>query len=58
MSNCLFATQYTHFNVMFLDYMCHVYVRSDGLGGVVISDAEYPNRVAHTLINKVLKRSV
>ncbi|XP_076340687.1 YKT6 v-SNARE homolog isoform X1 [Tachypleus tridentatus] len=36
------------------EYMCHVYVRSDNLAGVVISDHEYPHRVAHTLINLVL----
>lgn len=34
--------------------MCHVYVRSDGLAGVIISDHEYPSRVSHTLITKVL----
>ncbi|KAK6178060.1 hypothetical protein SNE40_012896 [Patella caerulea] len=36
------------------DYICHVSVRSDNLAGVVIADHEYPQRVAHTLINKVL----
>lgn len=36
------------------DYICHVYVRSDGLAGVVVGDHEYPKRVAHTLLNKVL----
>ncbi|KAL8585892.1 palmitoyltransferase [Nucella lapillus] len=36
------------------EYMCHVYVRRDGLGGVVIGDHEYQQRVAHTLINKIL----
>ncbi|XP_034941928.1 synaptobrevin homolog YKT6 [Chelonus insularis] len=36
------------------DYMCHVYVRGDSLAGVLISDHEYPNRVCHTLITKVL----
>lgn len=36
------------------DYLCHVFVRADNLAGVVISDNEYPNRVAHTLLNKVL----
>ncbi|GFS02665.1 synaptobrevin homolog YKT6-like [Elysia marginata] len=36
------------------EYICHVYVRSDNLSGVVIADHEYPQRVAHTLINKVL----
>ncbi|OWF35665.1 Synaptobrevin-like YKT6 [Mizuhopecten yessoensis] len=35
-------------------YICHIYVRSDGLAGVVIGDHEYPKRVAHTLINKIL----
>lgn len=34
--------------------MCHVYVRGDNLAGVVICDHEYPSRVAHTLITKVL----
>lgn len=36
------------------EYMCHVFVRADNLSGVVISDHEYPQRVAHTLITKVL----
>ncbi|XP_046984231.1 synaptobrevin homolog YKT6 [Schistocerca americana] len=36
------------------EYMCHVYVRADNLAGVLISDQEYPHRVAHTLITKVL----
>lgn len=35
------------------EYMAHAYVRSDGLTGVLISDEEYPRRVAHTLLNKV-----
>ena len=39
---------------LLLEYMCHVYVRSDGLAGVIISDHEYPSRVSHTLITKVL----
>lgn len=34
--------------------MCHVYVRSDNLAGVLIADHEYPGRVAHTLLTKVL----
>lgn len=34
--------------------MCHVYVRSDNLAAVLIADHEYPQRVAHTLITKVL----
>ncbi|EEB05875.1 SNARE Ykt6 [Schizosaccharomyces japonicus yFS275] len=36
------------------DYVFHVYNRSDGLCGVIISDKEYPMRVAYTLLNKVL----
>lgn len=36
------------------EYICHVYVRRDGLAGVVIGDHEYQQRVAHTLLNKVL----
>jgi synaptobrevin family protein YKT6 len=35
------------------EFICHVFVRSDNLSGVVIADHEYPQRVAHTLINKV-----
>lgn len=35
------------------EYMAHVFVRSDGLSSVLISDQEYPNRVAHSLLNKV-----
>lgn len=37
------------------EYMCHVYVRSDKLAATIISDHEYPHRVAHTLLNKVLE---
>ncbi|MCL4132704.1 UNVERIFIED_CONTAM: hypothetical protein GTU68_054176 [Idotea baltica] len=36
------------------EYMCHVYVRHDNLAGVIISDHEYPFRVAHNMINKIL----
>nr|XP_058152681.1 synaptobrevin homolog YKT6 isoform X1 [Dasypus novemcinctus] len=36
------------------EYLCHVYVRSDSLAGVVIADGEYPSRVAFTLLEKVL----
>ncbi|XP_013383040.1 synaptobrevin homolog YKT6-like [Lingula anatina] len=36
------------------EYMVHVYVRADGLAGVLIADHEYPVRVAFTLLNKVL----
>lgn len=36
-----------------VEYLCHVYVRSDSLAGVVIADSEYPSRVAFTLLEKV-----
>jgi len=36
------------------EYMCHVYVRADGLTCVLTADHEYPQRVSHTLITKVL----
>lgn len=36
------------------EYMCQVYVRGDNLAGVLITDQEYPSRVSHTLITKVL----
>lgn len=35
-------------------YMCHVYVRGDSLAAVLIADHEYPQRVAHTLLTKVM----
>ncbi|KAJ8927326.1 hypothetical protein NQ314_020224 [Rhamnusium bicolor] len=40
------------------EYMCHVYVRADNLAGVVITDLEYPSRVSHTLITKILDEFV
>lgn len=36
------------------EYICHVYVKSNNIGAVVIADHEYPQRVAHTLLNKVI----
>ncbi|KAL5470883.1 hypothetical protein EMCRGX_G028930 [Ephydatia muelleri] len=36
------------------DYLCHVYVRSDQLACVVITDKDYPTRVCFTVMNKVL----
>ena len=36
------------------EYYCHVFSRADGLTGVCFSDHEYPPRVAHTLISRVL----
>ncbi|AGO12460.1 AaceriAER109Wp [[Ashbya] aceris (nom. inval.)] len=36
------------------NYVGHVYSRSEGLCGVLITDKEYPVRPAYTLLNKVL----
>lgn len=36
------------------EYFCHCYVRDDNLSAVLISDQDYPQRVAHTLLSKVL----
>jgi len=35
------------------EYLCHVYVRQDGLTCVLMADHEYPHRVAHTLLTKI-----
>eukprot|EP00124_Ichthyophonus_hoferi_P005367 Ihof_evm2s760 gene=Ihof_evmTU2s760 len=35
------------------EYACHCFVRSDGLASCVVSDAEYPARVAFTLISSL-----
>ena len=37
-----------------MPFVAHVYVRSDGLAGIVMADKEYPARVAFTLITKEL----
>ena len=37
------------------NYIGHVYARSEGLCGVLITDKEYPVRPAYTLLNKVLE---
>jgi synaptobrevin family protein YKT6 len=36
------------------EYYCHVFVRADNLTGVCFSDHEYPPRVAHTLLARIL----
>ena len=36
-------------------YVVHCYVRSDGLGGTVTTDLEYPARVAFVLIGQMLE---
>lgn len=37
-----------------IDYLGHVYAHSRGVCGVIISDKDYPSRVAFSLINKVI----
>ena len=41
------------FPYLITEYMCHIYVRGDGLCCVLTADHEYPQRVAHTLLTKV-----
>lgn len=36
------------------NYLGHVHARSEGLAGVIVSDKDYPVRVAFTLLNKIL----
>lgn len=36
-------------------YVVHCYVRSDGLGGTVITDMDYPARVAYVLLGQMLE---
>lgn len=36
------------------NYIGHVYARSEGICGVLITDKEYPVRPAYTLLNKIL----
>jgi synaptobrevin homolog YKT6 len=36
-------------------YVVHCYVRSDGLGGTVTTDMEYPSRVAFVLLGQLLE---
>lgn len=47
-----------HFTFFFsawsIDYVGHVYARAEGIAGVVITDKEYPPRVAFSLLNKIL----
>ncbi|KAG0296493.1 palmitoyltransferase [Linnemannia gamsii] len=35
-------------------YVGHVYARAEGVAGVVVTDKEYPPRVAFSLLNKIL----
>ena len=35
------------------NYVAHVYVRTDGIASVIVTDALYPTRVAFSLLNKI-----
>jgi len=37
------------------EYTCHVFVRSDSLAGVCLSDDDYPQRVVHTMLTKIME---
>lgn len=37
------------------NYFCHAFVRSDNTAVVVVSDEEYPPKVAHTITLKILE---
>ena len=39
---------------MILEYFVHVYMRTDGLCGTVTCDAEYPQRVAYSILRSLL----
>lgn len=39
-------------------YVVHCYVRSDGLGGTVTTDQDYPARVAYSLLGQLLDEFV
>ncbi|KAF1948065.1 snare-like protein [Clathrospora elynae] len=36
------------------DYMFHAYARSEGVCGIIATDQEYPNKVAHQLLSKIV----
>lgn len=40
--------------LLILDYVGHVYARTEGLVGVLISDKDYPMRPAYSLLTKIL----
>lgn len=41
---------------MCTEYNVHCHLRTDGLGGTVIADLEYPPRVAFVLLSTLLER--
>lgn len=37
-----------------LDNVAHVYAHPQGISGMIISDKDYPSRVAFSLLNKIM----
>ena len=37
-----------------VEYVSHVYARTESIAGVLISDKDYPIRVAYSLLTKIL----
>lgn len=54
LSKVLYGTFYANYTFMFTAYTFHVYGRSEGCAGVIISDHEYPKLVAHKLLTQVM----
>lgn len=50
----MWLLSYSYANNSPAEYIGHVYVRTEGIAGVLITDKEYPVRVAFSLLNKVL----
>ena len=50
----LLIVPYVQFHSL-VEYYIHVYMRSDGLCGCVTCDAEYPARVAFSVLTKTLE---
>jgi synaptobrevin family protein YKT6 len=44
----------TQVKLMFPAYTFHVYGRSEGIAGVIISDREYPSLVAHQILSRLV----
>lgn len=38
----------------YVDFVFHVYARSQGIAAVIISDSEYPSLAAHQILSKII----
>jgi len=41
-------------SVDYEDYVCHIHLRSEGLGAIAVCDQEYPQRVAYTALSNLM----